>query len=172
MSDTHDVTISGFDLDRLESELAQAREQRDRLELWKATAQGLADRVVRQESELATAKQIMGELCESCGWAMRLPDQPCRFELERDLAAAKDALLKVHKDYGFELRDPNGTIWEHAAKVQQQRDRLAEALEGLMDEYIDRKAQWGNEYLWDKHECVEVIQAAQKAIAAAKGGTP
>jgi hypothetical protein len=31
MSDTHDVTISGFDLDRLESELAEAKEQRDRL---------------------------------------------------------------------------------------------------------------------------------------------
>jgi hypothetical protein len=55
MSDTHDVTISVFDLDRLERELAEAREQRDKLELWKATAQGLADRVVRQENELADA---------------------------------------------------------------------------------------------------------------------
>jgi hypothetical protein len=140
------------DIAKLERELAEAREQRDRLELWKATAQGLADRVVRQENELAeanhqvgkyadearqaidahgaavvelaAAKQIMGELCESCGWAMRFPGQPCRCELERELAAAKDALLKAHKDYGCELRDPNGTIWEHAAKVQQQRDRL------------------------------------------------
>jgi hypothetical protein len=153
MSDTHDVTISGFDLDRLESELAEARKLRAKLELWKGAAQGLADRLVRQESELAEAnyqiekyaaearqaidahgaafvelaavKQTMGELCESCGWAMRLPDQPCRCELDRDLAAAKNALLKAHKDYGCELRDPNGTIWEHAAKVQQQRDRLA-----------------------------------------------
>jgi hypothetical protein len=33
MSDTHDVTISGFDLDRLESELAEAEKQRDRLAL-------------------------------------------------------------------------------------------------------------------------------------------
>ena len=57
------------------------------------------------------------------------------------------------------------------AEAKEQRDRLAEALEGLMDEYIDRKAQWGNEYLWDKHECVEVIQAAQKALAAVKGGS-
>jgi len=161
MSDTHDVTISGFDLDRLERELAEAREQRDRLELWKATAQRLADRVVRQESELAEAnyqvekyaaearqaidayeaafvelaavKQTIGELCESCGWAMRFPGQPCRCELERELAAAKDALLKVHKDYGCELRDPNGTIWEHAAKVQQQRDRLERELLDLKE---------------------------------------
>jgi hypothetical protein len=31
MSRTHDVTISAFDLDRLESELAAVTEQRDRL---------------------------------------------------------------------------------------------------------------------------------------------
>jgi hypothetical protein len=31
MSRTHDVTISAFDLDRLESELASVTEQRDRL---------------------------------------------------------------------------------------------------------------------------------------------
>ena len=31
MSDTHDVVISGFDLDRIESELALVTEQRDRL---------------------------------------------------------------------------------------------------------------------------------------------
>jgi hypothetical protein len=31
MSRTHDVTISAFDLDRIESELASVTEQRDRL---------------------------------------------------------------------------------------------------------------------------------------------
>jgi ketopantoate reductase len=41
------------------------------------------------ERELAAANQIMGELCESCGWAMRFPDQPCRCELEAALAAVK-----------------------------------------------------------------------------------
>jgi hypothetical protein len=33
MSRTHDVTISAFDLDRIESELAAVTEQRDRLAL-------------------------------------------------------------------------------------------------------------------------------------------
>jgi chromosome segregation ATPase len=75
----------------------------------------------------------MGELCESCGWSMRFPDQPCRCELERELASAKDALLQAHKDYGCELRDPNGTIWEHAAQVQQQRDRLERELLDLKE---------------------------------------
>jgi hypothetical protein len=36
MSRTHDVTISAFDLDRLERELASVTEQRD---LWKAEAE-------------------------------------------------------------------------------------------------------------------------------------
>jgi chromosome segregation ATPase len=137
------------------------RQANDKLELWKGAAQRLADRVVRQESELAEAnyqiekyaaearqaidahgaafvelaavKQTMGELCESCGWSMRFPDQPCRCELERELASAKDALLQAHKDYGCELRDPNGTIWEHAAQVQQQRDRLERELLDLKE---------------------------------------
>jgi len=139
------------------------RQANDKLELWKATAKGLADRVVRAENELAAAEQIMGELCESCGWAMRLPDQPCRCELERDLAAAKDALLKAHKDYGCELRDPNGTIWEHAAKVQQQRDRLANHVHALAHLLAAANEQF-------LHSAA-VTQDIQDALAAVKGGT-
>jgi hypothetical protein len=139
------------------------RQANDKLELWKATAKGLADRVVRQESELAAVKQTMGELCESCGWAMRLPDQPCRCELERDLAAAKDALLKAHKDYGCELRDPNGTIWEHAAQVQQQRDRLANHVHALAHLLAAANQQF-------LHSAA-VTQDIQDALAAVKGGT-
>jgi hypothetical protein len=45
--------------------------------------------IKKLERELAAANQIMGELCESCGWAMRFPDQPCRCELEAALAAVK-----------------------------------------------------------------------------------
>jgi hypothetical protein len=59
----------------------------------------VASRFARQlERELAAANQIMGELCESCGWAMRLPDQPCRCELERELAEVRkqrDTLMEA-----------------------------------------------------------------------------
>jgi FtsZ-binding cell division protein ZapB len=136
MSDTHDVTISVFDLDRLERELAEANYQ---LEKYAAEARQAIDAHGAAFVELAAVKQTMGELCESCGWAMRFPGQPCRCELERELAAAKDALLKAHKDYGCELRDPNGTIWEHAAQVQQQRDRLEREL-AEANEYADKLA--------------------------------
>ena len=57
-------------------------------------------------------------------------------------------------------------------EARAQRNTLAEALDGLMDEYTDRKAQWGSEYLWEKHECAEVIETAREAIAAVKGGMP
>jgi hypothetical protein len=53
----------------------------------------LADFARQLERELAAANQIMGELCESCGWAMRFPDQPCRCELEAALAAVKGEKL-------------------------------------------------------------------------------
>jgi hypothetical protein len=66
--------------------------------------------------------------------------------LERELAAARAEIKDLHKAYGFELRDPNGTIWEYAAKMKEeiiaaraeltaateQRDRLAEALRNCL----------------------------------------
>lgn len=33
-------------------------------------------------------------------------------------------LAQVHKDYGCELLDPNGTIWDHAAQVQKENAEL------------------------------------------------
>jgi predicted RNase H-like nuclease (RuvC/YqgF family) len=57
-------------------------------DLAKALAEETTERE-KLERELAAANQIMGELCESCGWAMRFPDQPCRCELEAALAAVK-----------------------------------------------------------------------------------
>jgi hypothetical protein len=39
-------------------------------------------------------------------------------QLERELTAARQEIKDLHKAYGFELRDPNGTIWEYTAKMQ------------------------------------------------------
>jgi DNA repair exonuclease SbcCD ATPase subunit len=47
---------------------------------------------------------------------------------EIDCEDAQAALKQAHKDFGCELRDPNGTIWEHAAKLQKQVDSLLPAL--------------------------------------------
>jgi chromosome segregation ATPase len=100
------------------------RQANDKLELWKATAKGLADRVVRMEYELA------------------------------------DALLKAHKDYGCELRDPNGTIWEHAAKVQQQRDRLERELVDLKESVASLSHPNCRDLLRERNEAREQLDDA------------
>jgi len=75
------------------------------------------------ERELAAAKQIMGELCESCGWAMRFPDQPCRCELERELAEARDQLEGAGK-----LMTACDVLVRDLAEAREQRDTLVKAL--------------------------------------------
>jgi len=40
--------------------------------------------VVFDECPLCMLKQVSGELCDKCGWAMRFPQEPCRCELEAE----------------------------------------------------------------------------------------
>ncbi len=37
--------------------------------------------VERLTNDLAMARQVSGELCEACGWAMKFPGEPCRCEM-------------------------------------------------------------------------------------------
>ena len=60
-------------------------------------------------------------------------------ELEADYAKLEQKLLQTHKDYGCELRDPNGTIWEHAEKVEQQRDDLLQFVEWVLAETVRQR---------------------------------
>jgi hypothetical protein len=55
MSRTHDVTISAFDLDRLEAELTAVTEQRDEAREKLATERALADRLALQLEPLLIA---------------------------------------------------------------------------------------------------------------------
>jgi len=41
---------------------------------------------------------------------------------KRELAEAKAALAQAHKDFGHELRDPCGTIWEECDRLQKDLD--------------------------------------------------
>jgi len=49
------------------------------------------------------------------------------------LAEKDKAILKIHKELGCELRDPNGTIWEHAAAVQKKLDAATTCLALIRD---------------------------------------
>ncbi len=46
-----------------------------------ADLRALLDEVERLKNDLAMARQVSGELCEACGWAMRFPGESCRCEL-------------------------------------------------------------------------------------------
>ena len=50
-------------------------------------------------------------------------------EAERQRDEAKAKLKTIHKELGCELSDPNGTIWEHAAKVEAERDQLIKVVD-------------------------------------------
>jgi predicted trehalose synthase len=42
-------------------------------------------------------------------------------------------IKQIHRDYGCEVRDPCGTIWQHAAKVELERDKYRSAFDRLRD---------------------------------------
>lgn len=51
----------------------------------------------------------------------------CR-ELERENAALKQRIIDDNKAYGCELRDPSGTIWDHAKRLQDENAALRTVL--------------------------------------------
>jgi hypothetical protein len=55
----------------------------------------------------------------------RMCDLARTLERERDEWKAK--FLQQNKDLGCELRDPNGTIWSHAATLERERDEAIKA---------------------------------------------
>ena len=56
------------------------------------------------------------------------------------------------------------------AAAREQRDRLAEAGKILAEEYEDRRSQWGGEYLWQKYEDAERVDAAIAVFTVAMEG--
>ena len=46
---------------------------------------------------LCMLKQVSGELCDKCGWAMRFPQEPCRCELEEENSKLKQH-IKTYED--------------------------------------------------------------------------
>jgi hypothetical protein len=83
---------------------------------------------------------VASPMCDHC-----IGSEDVNLAAARILAAAYREKCKevqqIHKDLGCELRDPNGTIWEHTAKMQieiakaqKQRDTLADALREIIIE--------------------------------------
>jgi len=57
----------------------------------------------------------------------RMCDMARTLERERDEWKAK--YIQQNKDLGCELRDPNGTIWDHAKTLQRERDEARGQIE-------------------------------------------
>ena len=51
-----------------------------------------------------------------------------------------------------------------AADLERELETVRRDLRDLMEEYADRRAQWGDEYLWSKHENTELIEDIRRRI--------
>ena len=121
MSRTHDVTISAFDLDRIESELASVTEQRDRL----AEAQNLLKQCLSAMPVGYIPTHTEENLPEMIGdLAKALAEETTEREnLERELTEALSD-LEFRRDL-FKLQE------QQLNDVRAERDRLAEALRSV-----------------------------------------
>lgn len=48
--------------------------------------------------------------------------------MEAEIKRLNEKFKELNKDLGFELRDPNGTIWTEAARLQKENARMSETL--------------------------------------------
>jgi len=83
-----------------------------------------------------TPETFKSAMWSELGWSVDI-DFARKLERERDEWKAK--YIQQNKDLGCELRDPNGTIWDHAKTLQRELDEAREALRtGGMLNIIDR----------------------------------
>jgi hypothetical protein len=98
-----------------------------------------------ERNELDVAKAIVKQ------WdkydKFRIPDAERKGEPD-DVKVAR-ALLRINHEYGCEVRDPCGTIWEHAAKVEADNKRLQAHCDKLVALAADvlKASHHGDQYL-------------------------
>lgn len=74
-------------------------------------------------------------------------------KLECENAALKQRILDDNKAYGCELRDPSGTIWDHAKRLERENAALREDKERL--DYMEKNVDfvswmyYGKPHSWD-----------------------
>jgi predicted phage gp36 major capsid-like protein len=114
MSDSFGIRDWIAKVEELERELAEALKANRELN---AECMKEAVRADKFERELAAIKATCDDY--------RI--QACSMAAERDAWKAK--FIKANKDYGCELRDPYGTIWEHAEELRKERDAFVNLLD-------------------------------------------
>lgn len=49
--------------------------------------------------------------------------------LKAEIKQLKADIKQIHKEYGCEIRDPNGTIWEYAKHLEEELESIKKPLE-------------------------------------------
>lgn len=87
-------------------------------------------------------------------------------ELERDVAALKQRIIDDNRAHGCELRDPSGTIWDHAKRLQDENAALRADKERL--EWLISKAPFN----FFKELGPDLVKGRQQIDAAQKEAQP
>jgi len=109
----------------------------------------------------------------SCGFDDKYKMEVCESsfarQLERELTSVteqrdqwKDKYIQQNKDLGYELRDPNGTIWSECKRLQTELDVVTEQRDEAL-EYADKLAQGLPDGMLPKD--VEVLREANCGLA-------
>ena len=91
--------------------------------------------VERLTNDLAMARQVSGELCEACGWAMKFPGEPCRCALLDEVERLKSDPLPA----AAWVREVERAAYRRGAQEASERakaevERLTNALAAHRDE--------------------------------------
>lgn len=168
--------------------LAKAREEIARLrdgydEVKFAASQGLGreaqlraenaalrEEVARITAERDAARAMLDPWREAAAECAK--ERCARKELQQEVARLNQRILDDNKAYGCELRDPAGTIWDHAAQLQQEVVRLLAALKDIgkvkWAASVEEAIRCGGNTPACAAEAMKEI--ARAAIDAAKGG--
>jgi hypothetical protein len=108
--------------------------------------------VERLTNDLAMARQVSGELCEACGWAMKFPGEPCRCELLDEVERLKEreeSLVKqVVAQIGFIGRQAE---WREGA-FKRGAEAMREAVAGHFEERARQQRLAGDYIMAPVHE--------------------
>ena len=108
------------------------------------------------ERELNEARECCDKQAEMLSCQAKRNDELKKYLKDANRGAETNA--KINQSFAGQIN-----------QLHREKAELLKALETLMNEYEDRKCQFGSDYLWEKHEDVDVISNARAAIDKANG---
>lgn len=75
-------------------------------------------RIEAEKNALMTAIEERNKTLEGAYRVINRKDEELD-ELRKQVKKLEANILQIHKDHGCEIRDPNGTIWQHAKNLEE-----------------------------------------------------